>query len=112
MVQPFERMGRLVDVGLRIGMGFTCITAGMVAGSPISGAIFDATGSYKNMGYYGGESSLVIHLFSVFANSRGYGSDSRFNPSDVGGAHGRHEALRHQVSRSWRNLGERREPQP
>ncbi|KAM5545702.1 hypothetical protein V8D89_000740 [Ganoderma adspersum] len=59
MVQPFERMGPLVDVGLRIGMGFTLITAGMVAGSPLSGAIFDATGSYKNMGYYGG-SILVL----------------------------------------------------
>ncbi|PIL27907.1 MFS general substrate transporter [Ganoderma sinense ZZ0214-1] len=52
MVQPFERMGRLADVGMRMGMGFTLITGGLVAGSPISGAIFDATGSYKNVGYY------------------------------------------------------------
>ncbi|PIL27916.1 MFS general substrate transporter [Ganoderma sinense ZZ0214-1] len=59
MVQPFERMGRLADVGMRMGMGFTLITGGLVAGSPISGAIFDATGSYENVGYYSG-SILVL----------------------------------------------------
>ncbi|PIL26829.1 MFS general substrate transporter [Ganoderma sinense ZZ0214-1] len=59
MVQPFERMGRLADVGMRMGMGFTLITGGLVAGSPISGAILDATGSYENVGYYSG-SILVL----------------------------------------------------
>ncbi len=59
MVQPFERMGRPVDVGLRIGMGFTIVTVGVVAGAPLSGAIFDHTGLYKNVGYYGGEPSFV-----------------------------------------------------
>ena len=99
MVQPFERMGRLVDVGLRIGMGFTCITAGMVAGSPISGAIFDATGSYKNMGYYGGESSLVNNHFLVLVDSTVNGSDYRIHSNVVGRPNDRHETFRDQVSR-------------
>ena len=55
MVQPFELMGRLAEVGLRIGMGFTLVTVGVVAGTPLLGAIFDVTGSYKNVGYCGGE---------------------------------------------------------
>ncbi|PIL27918.1 MFS general substrate transporter [Ganoderma sinense ZZ0214-1] len=67
MVQPFERMGRLADVGLRIGMGFTLVTVGVVAGSPISGAIFDATGSYKNVGYYSGSALVLSAALMVVA---------------------------------------------
>ncbi|KAI1786162.1 MFS general substrate transporter [Ganoderma leucocontextum] len=67
MIQPFERMGRLEDVGLRIGMAFTLITAGVVAGPPLSGAIFDATGSYKNVGYCGGSMLLVSAALMVVA---------------------------------------------
>ena len=54
MVQPFELMGSLADVGMRIGMGFTLITIGVITGTPLLGAIFDVTGSYKNVGYCGG----------------------------------------------------------
>ncbi|KAM5531986.1 hypothetical protein V8D89_014320 [Ganoderma adspersum] len=59
VIQPFEHMGRREDVGLRIGMGYTVMTAGVVAGGPLSGAIFDATGSYRIVGYCGG-SVLVL----------------------------------------------------
>nr|VWO94487.1 MFS domain-containing protein [Ganoderma boninense] len=68
MVQPFERMGRLEDVGMRMGMGFTLITGGLVAGSPISGAIFDATGSYENVGYYSG--SILVLSAALMAVTR------------------------------------------
>lgn len=49
-------MGPIGDVGLRIGMGLTVMTVGVVSGAPISGAILDSTGSFKNVGYYGGAS--------------------------------------------------------
>ena len=55
-MQPFQRMGRLADMGLRVGMSTTLSTAPVVAGPPLLGAIFDATGSYKNVGYCGGDS--------------------------------------------------------
>ena len=68
-VQPFENMGRLADVGLRIGMGYTVMTAGVVSGPPLSGAIFDGTGLYKNVGYCGGWSfHSVSTVFLVFAD--------------------------------------------
>ena len=49
-------MGPIEDVGLRIGMALTLMTIGVVSGAPISGAILDSTGSFKNVGYYGGAS--------------------------------------------------------
>ncbi|KAI1786161.1 MFS general substrate transporter [Ganoderma leucocontextum] len=54
LVQPFALMGAVEDVGLRIGMAYTLVTIGLLAGPPISGAIVDGTGSFKNVGYYGG----------------------------------------------------------
>ena len=72
IVPPFESMGRLADVGLRIGMGYTAMTVGVVAGSPLSGAIFDRTGSYKNVGYWGGKSSCGVRsFFPAFADRFG-----------------------------------------
>ena len=53
-MQPFALMGPIEEVGLRIGMGYTLVTIGLIAGPPISGAIVDGTGSFKNVGYYGG----------------------------------------------------------
>ena len=53
-------MGPVEDVGLRIGMGLTLVTAGVIAGPPISGAIIDSTGSFKNVGYYGGEALSLV----------------------------------------------------
>ena len=42
------------DVGLRVGMFFTIVAMGALAGPPISGAINKATGNYKATGYYAG----------------------------------------------------------
>ncbi len=83
-------MGRPVDVGLRIGMGLTIVTAGVVAGAPISGAIFDHTGSYKNVGYYGGKPSSY---YSRSTWVEGYVSESRFDAGIVGRPYGRDKAL-------------------
>ena len=47
-------MGCIEDVGARIGMALTLMTAGVVSGAPISGAILDGTGSFEDVGYYGG----------------------------------------------------------
>ena len=51
---PIVRMGRTEDVGVRIGMNFTVIALGAVAGPPISGAINTATGGFKFTGIYAG----------------------------------------------------------
>ena len=58
-------MGPIEDVGLRIGMALTLMTIGVVSGAPISGAILDGTGSFKNVGYYGGASWLPTNLYRV-----------------------------------------------
>ena len=50
-------MGSRYDVGVRIGMYFTIIAMGSIAGPPISGAINDATGGYKDVGFYAGKIS-------------------------------------------------------
>lgn len=54
LVYPFTRMGPVSDVGVRIGMGLTVMSVGILAGPPISGAIVDATASFRNVGYYAG----------------------------------------------------------
>ncbi|PIL23134.1 MFS general substrate transporter [Ganoderma sinense ZZ0214-1] len=54
LVHPFTRMGPVSDVGVRIGMGLTIMSVGILAGPPIAGAIVDATGSFRNVGLYAG----------------------------------------------------------
>ncbi len=56
MVQPLVRMGKVTEVGMRTGMAFTILSFGALAGPPISGAIFDRTGKFENVGYYAGGS--------------------------------------------------------
>ncbi|KAH9926927.1 MFS general substrate transporter [Fomitopsis serialis] len=51
---PIVSMGEIRDVGARVGMAFTFLALGALAGPPISGAIQTATGSYKAVGYYAG----------------------------------------------------------
>ena len=88
-------MGPIEDVGMRISMALTLVTAGVIAGPPISGAIVDGTGSFKNVGYYGGTSSLSS------AGPRGhrlpricpYYSERRFCAVVIGGTYGWSEAL-------------------
>ncbi|KAI1794304.1 MFS general substrate transporter [Ganoderma leucocontextum] len=63
LVYPFTRMGPVSDVGVRIGMGLTVMSIGILAGPPISGAIVDATGSFRNVGYYAGS---MLALSAVF----------------------------------------------
>ncbi|KZV66522.1 MFS general substrate transporter [Peniophora sp. CONT] len=56
---PMMAMGPTEDVGRRSGMCFTIMSLGALAGTPISGAIQDATGSYKPAGVYAGTVVLV-----------------------------------------------------
>ncbi|KAI0080541.1 MFS general substrate transporter [Panus rudis PR-1116 ss-1] len=55
---PTMAMGNLHDVGVRVGMAMTILALGALAGPPISGAIEDATGGFKAVGYYAG--SMVV----------------------------------------------------
>lgn len=48
--------GEQGDIGRRIGMIFTISALGALCGTPISGAIHTATGGYKTVGWYAGES--------------------------------------------------------
>jgi len=56
---PIMAMGPVGDVGRRTGMYFTVMALGALAGPPISGAIENATGSYKAVGIYAGAAVLV-----------------------------------------------------
>ena len=46
------------NVGMRVGMFFSVLALGALIGPPISGAIYNATGGFKAVGYYAGESWL------------------------------------------------------
>lgn len=54
LAPPIVHMGEIKDVGTRVGMAFTLLALGAVAGPPISGAIQTATDGYKAVGYYAG----------------------------------------------------------
>ena len=51
---PLMMMGDMHDAGRRSGTALTGIALGAVAGPPISGAIAQATGGFKAVGYYAG----------------------------------------------------------
>ena len=51
---PLLMMGDMHDAGRRTGIGMTGIALGALAGPPISGAIANATGGFKAVGYYAG----------------------------------------------------------
>ncbi|PIL27934.1 MFS general substrate transporter [Ganoderma sinense ZZ0214-1] len=65
IVQPFARMGPVSEVGLRIGMGLTVVSIGVITGLPMSGAIHDGTGSFKDVGYVGGCTMLLSAALMV-----------------------------------------------
>ncbi|KAH9852390.1 MFS general substrate transporter [Lenzites betulinus] len=56
---PLVNMGAIAEVGMRTGMAFSIMSLGALAGPPISGAIFDHTGSFENVGYYAGTTVMV-----------------------------------------------------
>lgn len=58
LTAPLLGMGQTQTVGLRVGMFFSILALGALAGPPISGAINDATGGYKEVGYYAGSSIM------------------------------------------------------
>ena len=51
---PVMTMGDMHDAGRRTGTLLTCVAFGAVVGPPISGAIAQATGGFKAVGYYAG----------------------------------------------------------
>ncbi|KAI0747288.1 MFS general substrate transporter [Irpex lacteus] len=59
LAAPIVEMGETHDVGVRMGMYFTVLALGALAGPPISGAINQSTGGYKDVGYYAGSAVLV-----------------------------------------------------
>ena len=67
---PIVRMGRTEDVGVRIGMNFTVIALGAVAGPPISGAINTATGGFEFTGIYAGTRHGYLARSRILGYSR------------------------------------------
>ena len=51
---PIAAMGDMHDAGRRIGTVFTVVALGAAIGSPISGAIAQATGGFEAVGCYSG----------------------------------------------------------
>ena len=74
---PLVRMGRMEDVGVRIGMCFTVMALSAVAGPPISGAINAATGGFKFTGIYAGTYAVVCHNAATDAYCRNYRATRR-----------------------------------
>ena len=62
---PIMLMGDMHDAGRRSGTFLTCVALGAVAGPPISGAIAQATGGYKAVGYYAGTFRLSPSLLGI-----------------------------------------------
>ncbi|KAJ7184639.1 MFS general substrate transporter [Mycena filopes] len=56
---PLIHMGAMSDVGRRTGTLFSILSISALAGPPISGAIADATGGYKAVGYYAGSAMML-----------------------------------------------------
>ena len=65
LAAPLIEMGDRYDVGVRLGMFFTILAMGALAGPPISGAINTATGGFEAVGYYAG-ASFSIFLIPCF----------------------------------------------
>ena len=53
-IVPTVVMGDMDDAGRRTGIAMTVTALGAIAGPPISGAIAQATGGFKAVGYYAG----------------------------------------------------------
>jgi len=51
---PTVVMGDMDDAGRRTGIVMTVTALGAITGPPISGAIAQATGGFKAVGYYAG----------------------------------------------------------
>ncbi|KAA1469292.1 MFS general substrate transporter [Dentipellis sp. KUC8613] len=64
---PLISLGDTADVGRRLGMYFTTMAFGALAGLPISGAINDATGSYIPVGIYAGTVVMVAVVFMSYS---------------------------------------------
>ncbi|KAI9511091.1 MFS general substrate transporter [Russula earlei] len=59
---PMIAFGDSADVGRRMGMCFTILSLGALAGPPISGAIAHSTGGYSAVGIYAGSSVMVAMM--------------------------------------------------
>ena len=56
----FMMMGDIHNAGRRIGTGFSIIAFGALAGPPVSGAVYQATGGFNDVGYYAG--TVLDHI--------------------------------------------------
>ena len=63
---PLVMMGDMHDAGRRSGTALTVIALGAVAGPPISGAIEQATGGFKAVGYYAGTVPAPTLFFTSY----------------------------------------------
>lgn len=88
LAAPLITMGNTHDVGVRLGMFFTIIALGALAGPPISGAINQATGGFKAVGYYAGPcDSLFSFLIVPHLRCRVHGYGLRSAARDLAAAH-------------------------
>ncbi|KAI0086146.1 MFS general substrate transporter [Irpex rosettiformis] len=67
LAAPIVEMGETHDVGVRMGMYFTVVALGALAGPPISGAINQSTGGYKDVGYYAGSAVLLSVVLLIIS---------------------------------------------
>ncbi|KAF7351027.1 MFS domain-containing protein [Mycena sanguinolenta] len=65
---PMFHLGDIADVGRRSGMAMTLTAIGALAGPPISGAIYSASGGYSAVGYYAG--SMIFAAIALMLVTR------------------------------------------
>ncbi|KAK0490502.1 major facilitator superfamily domain-containing protein [Armillaria novae-zelandiae] len=63
---PVFELGEISNIGQRTGMTMSIAALGAVAGPPISGAIYTATGGFEAMGYYAG-SLVMLAVILIYA---------------------------------------------
>ncbi|KAJ6497558.1 major facilitator superfamily domain-containing protein [Mycena sanguinolenta] len=65
---PMFHLGDIADVGRRSGMAMSLTAIGALAGPPISGAIYSASGGYSAVGYYAG--SMIFAAIALMLVTR------------------------------------------
>ncbi|CAL1702614.1 unnamed protein product [Somion occarium] len=68
---PVMAMGQMHDVGLRIGMSTTILALGILGGPPIAGAINQATGGFKDAGYYASSICVFTAVLLILTRQLG-----------------------------------------
>lgn len=98
ILAPIMHLGGTGDVGRRVGLTTTSLAFGALAGPPISGAINDATGSFRAVGIYAGAFTFSLCTSSFHDRELTFRLRRRHDDYDFSGAHVHHTTPRPQAT--------------